>query len=214
MPTNYEELVAIVLPLWILAFLLYFRTTRRILALTVTLTVTGAVLGVCAGLIVASGGFAPWESMGAPPGGAVAILQITESTIYVEAADEAVYSCDFRDRTQCWVRTQLENLPPRERPLELVYPGAATPVVTIAEREASIRFQHFEGGGSTKFRLEKDGSVSTRSTSDFFGALMLLGFPIAGAGLGLFASVAILLVRCLRSRKPSQEVKSGVTEAR
>ncbi|HZY30809.1 MAG TPA: hypothetical protein VFF86_04120 [Candidatus Methylomirabilis sp.] len=193
------DALTILIALGILYLIVFFKTARIILGLTLL----GAVLGACVALVALSNAFVPWEPLGTPPSGAVKITQVADDRIYVKAADAETYSCDFASQIQCWVRAQPLDPKLTDDSRTPSYSYGATPEVSVSEQRASITYWHFEGGGSRRqFELRANGSVWTKFTGGnaMISLAILAGGPLAGTILGFLGSVLLVIVRFLRKR--------------
>lgn len=191
--------LGILLGLGVLALLVFFKTARIIIGLTLL----GMFLGACVGIVAISGIFVRWEPLGAPPGGAVEIVQLSNDEIHVRAEDGETYSCDFRTQTRCWVRSQPDDAQQTDESEDWDSAYFATPEFSVSERSASIGYWHFEAGGSKRwFELRTDGGVWTRLTGGkaMLDLLVLVGGPLAGASLGFLGSVLFAIVRFMQRR--------------
>ena len=193
------DILAVFIVVAILYLVIFFKAAR----ITLALTLLGAVLGGCVGIVALSKFSVPWEPLGTPPSGAVQIIQLAGEEIYVQAADGETYSCDFRSQDRCWVRAKPLDLQLSEGSGVPSYSYDATPEVSVSERSASISSWHFEGGTSTRwFELRADGSVWSRVTgiNPMIFLLFLVEGTLAGAVLGFFGGVLFALVQYLRRR--------------
>lgn len=191
--------LAVFIVVGILYLVIFFKTVRIVIGLTLL----GAVLGACVGIAALSKFSVPWEPLGTPPSGAVQIIQLAGEEIYVKAADGETYSCGFRSQDRCWVRAKPLDPPLNEGSWAPSYSYDATPEVSVSERSASISYWHFEGGTSTRwFELRADGSVWSRVTgiNPMIFLLFLVEGTLAGGLLGFFGSVLFALVQYLRRR--------------
>jgi len=205
------DALTILVPLGILYLIVFFKTARIIIGLTLS----GAVLGAGVAIAALSNAFVPWEPLGTPPSGAVEITQVAEDRIYVKAADAETYSCDFALRIQCWVRAQPHDPELTDDSRSPSYFYGATPEVSVSERRGSISYWHFEGGGSRRqFELRANGSVWTRFSGGnaMISLAILAGGPLAGAILGFLGSVLFVIVRFLRKRARAKVAQLGSSQ--
>lgn len=196
------NLLTAVVALATLGLHVFFKAARIIFGLTFL----GAILGMCGATVALSkASERPWEPLGMPSAGAVEIVLASDDAIYVRAVDGETYSCDFRVRTRCWVRSQSGEPQLTEEPPAPSYVYDATSQVSVSERSASIRYWHFEGGTSYRdFELRADGGLWTRvrGTNPMISLYVLTMGALAGAILGLASGMLIAVVRFLRKRAP------------
>lgn len=163
----------------------------------------GALLGVALFLLWSRSLFNPWHALPEPPEPPVRLAGATVDTVTVESASGVLYAYNLNSPGDGWTRPDAARSESDE-PCQH-YAEKAPPLNRVIERRWACE-DLSDAGVTTVYALRQDQRVWywTRFDSGLGSLAVMLGLPVCGGVLGLFAGLALYVLRWRRRASSTQ----------